>query len=285
MCGYSITPHASEPYKILLLMYSSMSRVRSRGWCFTINNYTFEDCINLMDIPFDYLVVGFEVGENGTEHIQGYLHMESQLAFSSMKVWLPRAHLECARGTPEQASIYCKKDGVYIEMGELPVQGKLKFEQIEAVMKDPKSNFALYNQYRRSYESFMLSDKKSPEKRFLIFIPEDEQYNISGFHGGISVFMDSDLDTYQNEEVIVIECYRSMFPVDKWFNGYPKRIKRGYEIMVVDPAYVYVLYSTNKELSYLKKVFSSIEYSVWLRDGDLGRDLLNDEVDVDLLDV
>lgn len=54
------------------------SRTRAPGaqqakhWCFTINNYTVEETTP-NPIQFTYLVIGKEVGENNTPHLQGIL--------------------------------------------------------------------------------------------------------------------------------------------------------------------------------------------------------------------
>lgn len=95
-------------------------RVRSRGWCFTINNWTEDDFASLKQLQHVYLVVGRERGENGTPHLQGYIHYQFPKSFSSVKRELPKAHIEKRQGTPEQAAEYCKKDGDYYEHGILP---------------------------------------------------------------------------------------------------------------------------------------------------------------------
>ena len=54
--------------------------MRSRNYCFTINNYSTEDlehlACNVSDIC-NYLICGFEVGEKGTPHIQGYCNLKN----------------------------------------------------------------------------------------------------------------------------------------------------------------------------------------------------------------
>lgn len=99
-------------------------RVQSKHWCFTINNWTEEDEKDLgaLEPLTTYLVVGKESGEEGTPHLQGYLVFEKVHDFSWIKKRLSRAHIEKARGTPEQASNYCKKEGDFYESGALPLQ-------------------------------------------------------------------------------------------------------------------------------------------------------------------
>lgn len=102
------------------------------SYCFTINNYTDEDLTQLTVLEKSdkvrYLVIGKEVGTEGTEHIQGYIYFKNQVVFGSFKKMLTRAHIEASKGTPEQASDYCKKDGNYLEYGQLPANHKRKGE-------------------------------------------------------------------------------------------------------------------------------------------------------------
>jgi len=78
-----------------------MMTLRSRAWCFTINNDTFDDLEKMLDMTFQYLVFGFETGgKKKVCHIQGYVYFNNALSQSSVKKKLPRAHLEVTKGTP-----------------------------------------------------------------------------------------------------------------------------------------------------------------------------------------
>ena len=52
----------------------------SKRWCFTYNNYTEEHLVEIVDILtkncFKY-IIGKEVGEKGTPHLQGYITKSS----------------------------------------------------------------------------------------------------------------------------------------------------------------------------------------------------------------
>lgn len=105
-----------------------MPTLQAKHWVFTLNNYTPEDIDFLTNgkDSFSYLVFGREVGENGTPHLQGYCCFPTRLRFNNAKLLInQRAHLEVSRGTPKQASDYCKKDENFEEYGTLPGgQGK-----------------------------------------------------------------------------------------------------------------------------------------------------------------
>lgn len=95
--------------------------------CFTLNNYTFDDLVRLGGLKdhVKYLVMGAEVGEQGTPHLQGYVEFNKSIRFNSAKKLLgDRVHIEQRRGTQQQAIDYCKKDGDVWEMGTPGNQGK-----------------------------------------------------------------------------------------------------------------------------------------------------------------
>lgn len=100
-------------------------KCRSRGWCFTINNYTDDDILEILYMHDNavYTVFGFEVGEKGTPHIQGYTYFKNPIRFSTIKGLLTRANLREARGSADKNYDYCTKDNDFYEFGDRPEQG------------------------------------------------------------------------------------------------------------------------------------------------------------------
>lgn len=99
-------------------------------WCFTYNNYTEDDVARLESLGGNlersglrYLVFGREVGESGTPHLQGYCIFTSRRRLRSLRELIgERGHFEVSRGTPQQASDYCKKERNFIEFGSIPTR-------------------------------------------------------------------------------------------------------------------------------------------------------------------
>lgn len=106
-------------------------RVKSRAWCFTINNYTDADVHRFRD-NFDspgkirYMVLGYETApETGTKHIQGYMYLDNPRYGNVLRHQFGGlGHWEASKGSPTQNKTYCTKGGDFLELGELPVQGK-----------------------------------------------------------------------------------------------------------------------------------------------------------------
>jgi len=98
---------------------------RSRGWCYTLNNYDEVIKEHLKTLECKYHVFGEEKGEEkDTPHLQGYIYWVNAKKMSQVlklfKDWHP--HLETQRGSAEEAATYCKKDGAFFEQGEMPAE-------------------------------------------------------------------------------------------------------------------------------------------------------------------
>lgn len=68
-----------------------------------------------------YIIIGREVGENGTRHIQGYAEFPNRLRLNQLRLLLPDSHIEARRGNAQEARDYCTKDGDFDEYGEIQV--------------------------------------------------------------------------------------------------------------------------------------------------------------------
>lgn len=99
----------------------------AKNWVFTLNNYSSQDVQRIQELGADraqyrYLVFGREVGERGTKHLQGALCCTKRRTLQHLRSRISNnAHFEVMRGSPKQAAEYCKKDGDFVECGELPV--------------------------------------------------------------------------------------------------------------------------------------------------------------------
>ncbi|QMW68910.1 replication-associated protein [Crucivirus-432] len=95
------------------------------NWCFTLNNYTEEEknaivgSADSMESPFKYIIFGYERGETGTPHLQGFFQLHNKRRLGGVKKLpgLARAHFEAARGSVESNKVYCSKEGDFFESG------------------------------------------------------------------------------------------------------------------------------------------------------------------------
>lgn len=98
---------------------------KSRYWIFTLNNPTQEEILFFENIKesVQKLYVGKEVGQSGTEHLQGIIGFKRQYRLAALKKLSPRAHWEISK--TEDAEIYCSKENLLIKVNNSQ-QGKRK---------------------------------------------------------------------------------------------------------------------------------------------------------------
>lgn len=161
---------------------------RSRGWCFTCNNYTQDDIATCMDIDCHYIIVGFEEGENGTPHLQGYVYWKTEHSFKQVKYEFGDSfHIERQKGTKIEAFTYCMKDLDYWEKGDRPRQGHRT--DLDAIHYDLKagtpvreiweSYFSRCTQYWRSFERYTQVIRKSDyDTKLIVYDTDDIDYSM-----------------------------------------------------------------------------------------------------------
>lgn len=147
-----------------------------RHWCFTLNNYKAEEVMAMEDWPFRYLIYGYEVGEEGTPHIQGYIELRKVCRLAAMKKLNKRAHWEPRKGPREAARDYCKKGGEWLEFGNWEAGGQGKRTDLQKVMslvKEGKERLeimeeapAIYARNMRFVEAYRAEIDKAETRTF-----------------------------------------------------------------------------------------------------------------------
>lgn len=97
---------------------------RRRGYVFTCNNYTPEDEERIQTIikgECSYGVYGREIAPStSTQHLQGCVEFTHPRTFTGAIAALSGCHVEERKGTPREASDYCKKTRDVWEYGTVP---------------------------------------------------------------------------------------------------------------------------------------------------------------------
>ncbi len=107
-------------------MPSKIKAMRLRAIAFTLNNYGPEDLDAIKDSGlYKYGVIGREVGDKGTPHLQGYVQLAKQTAAKKAYRMLAalcsnHPHMGKAIKEPEVNRKYCSKDGDFVEWGVAP---------------------------------------------------------------------------------------------------------------------------------------------------------------------
>ena len=69
--------------------------------------------LSLLSARAKQWVIGKEVGDSGTPHLQCYFQFPNQTRFATLKRAIPNGHWEKAKGNAQQNLAYCSKDGDY----------------------------------------------------------------------------------------------------------------------------------------------------------------------------
>ncbi len=82
-------------------------------WVFTLNNYTDNDYKTIKKLCSVFCrsaVIGKEVGDQGTPHLQGYIEFKTKARPKSKFKFTDKIHWAKAKGSREDNYIYCTKD-------------------------------------------------------------------------------------------------------------------------------------------------------------------------------
>jgi len=133
-----------------------------KNWFFTWNNYSEDDERRISEwcgAKCSKCIIGREVGESGTPHLQGTFCLKSKARFSALaKLW-PKVHWE-KTWCPERALAYCRKDGdLAVDLGAVA--------QIRAAA-DPLAGRAMF-----AWQTQLLEHLKTvPDDRTILWLWE-----------------------------------------------------------------------------------------------------------------
>jgi len=86
-----------------------------RWWIFTLNNPD-DDWEHLVTgLQAEFMTGQLEMGEKATPHYQFVAWFRNPIRLTTLKKRVPRAHIECVKGTPQQAIKYCTKEETRID--------------------------------------------------------------------------------------------------------------------------------------------------------------------------
>jgi hypothetical protein len=203
--------------------------MRSRNWVFTLNNPTEEE--NPLNWPVKYIVYQLEEGTNGTQHFQGYVHLENAKGLTGVKCINDRAHWEIRQGTHEQAVAYCTKEDTRVdgpwEQGDPPQQGRRSdLDEVKDMLDSgaselevADSHFGSWVRYHRAFRAY----------RLLKVVERTEKTICTVTFG----------PTGTGKSMELAQAYPGAFwkPNSRWWDGY-----EGQEHVVIDEFYGWLPY-------------------------------------------
>lgn len=113
--------------------------IRSRKFCFTTNNYDTSQYSKILAFCKEQktYVIGKEIGESGTPHLQGYVETKNQMTLKAINKKIEHSNISTKRDTDMAAALYCMKDFDY-------VTNITKWKPTRKV-KDPMEGLTFYN--------------------------------------------------------------------------------------------------------------------------------------------
>lgn len=156
--------------------------MQSRNWIFTLNNPEDGDLERILNLEqWRYIVIGREVGEQGTPHLQGYGVFRSNQRQNAVRSLLPRAHVEIRRGTHQQAKDYAIKDGDFEERGDEPRQGRRN--DLQAVKTALESGEPLRYIAEHHFSNFVRYARGISAYKSMLSIPRDFKTEVRVYWG------------------------------------------------------------------------------------------------------
>lgn len=226
--------------------------MRSRGWCFTINNYDDADiafCMSLYEeiIECSYLIIGFESGtKNSTKHIQGYVYFAQPWRLARIRELFDNIHIEAQKSkTNVAAYAYCMEEGDYYEIGDRPRQGHRT--DLEVIKHDIQTGrpmiaiaenyFSQWCQYRRAFDEYK-NMKTKYNTQFICYDQDDldysmkEVYEVYGIEGSLILHSQYEIPPNELMSKYYSGKYKYIFIPTGLGVEYPKCIEKNISLVI-----------------------------------------------------
>ncbi|AEB60990.1 replication associated protein [Barbel circovirus] len=223
-----------------------------KRWCFTLNNPTAEERRHIQQIitadSVDFAVIGNEIGDSGTPHLQGFLNMKTKRRLGTMKKWFnARAQYEAAKGTDLQNDEYCTKGGdTYLRIGE-PGKERCRNDlqkaidvvkrssgSMRAVAEACPATFIRYGRGLRDYANVMQYRKPRDFKTEVkVYVGDpgcSKSRKASELCAGTTVYYKPRgmwWDGYDGQENVIVDDFYGWMPCDELlrvFDRYPCKV-------------------------------------------------------------
>lgn len=257
------------------------NKQQSKYWLFTINNPSENDSpAQWNEDEYQFIVYQYEIGEQGTTHIQGYIIFSRIKRLTGVKKISPRAHWETRKGTHQQCVQYCTKldtripDSEPIFLGKEPQDNRKTSKEGEVKpidlakqdldigksLKDvSESHFSVWVRYYRAFAQYrMLHTKPRNFKTLCLVI-----YGATG-SGKSSWCMEhfpnaywkpkglsnsaSWWDGYENQEVVIVDEFYGWMKYDyllRLTDRYPMIVEfKGGQVQFTSKL---IIFTSNKE--------------------------------------
>lgn len=223
-----------------------MNKKKFRRIFLTWNNW--QEDFKTKEEAFDYFknlphikgfIIGFEIGEQGTPHIQGVFQFKQVKWFNTLREYFKNNHIEKIHDL--NASIdYCKKTGDFMEFGKLTSQGqRTDIEDFTQAILDGYSDLELLSEFPAQTQRYLnnidrirqmvLADYYQKNLRYnlkVIFISGDagvgktryiyQKHNINDIYRVCNY--ENPFDNYKSQKILVLDEYDNQLNIQLLLN-------------------------------------------------------------------
>lgn len=184
-------------------------------------------------------VVGFEIGQQGTQHIQGVFQFQESKTFKTLRKYFKNNHIERIHDF-KKAIEYCKKENDYMEFGELVKQGQRTdieaftnaiiagYSDLELLMEFPSQTQRFLNNIDKIRQMVLTEyyQKNLRHNLKVIFISGDAGVGKTRYiydrHNITDIYRVSDyknpFDNYKGQKILVLDEYNNQLNIQLLLN-------------------------------------------------------------------